>query len=107
MEARPTPTSLGSMKQGRLETYVHPAVTIRPRSAHARVFWLGTERAAASGCIILDDSESEEEQAAGILGPEPSILSGRGALIGMAVLQGYMVQGYTCNGHRYSPQAES
>ena len=79
MEAWPTSTSLRSMEQGRLGTYVHPAVTIRPRSAHARVFGLGAERAAARGYIIPDDSGSEEERAAGGPGPEPPILSGRGA----------------------------
>ena len=79
MEAWPTSTSLWSMEQGRLGTYVHPAVTIRPRSAHARVFGLGAERAAARGYIIPDDSGSEEERAAGGPGPEPPILSGRGA----------------------------
>jgi hypothetical protein len=91
------PASLGSTQQGRLGTYVQPAATIRPRtarSAHARVFGLGAERAAARGCIILDDSGSEENRAAGGPGPEPPILSGRGAPIGMAELQGYMVQGY-------------
>ena len=80
MEAWPTSTSLRSMEQGRLGSYVHPAVTIRPRSAHARVFGLGAERAAARGYIIPDDSGSEEERAAGGAGPEALILSGHGAL---------------------------
>ena len=79
MAVCPTSTSLRCMEQGRLGTYVHPAVTIRPRSAHARVFGLGAGRAAARGCIIPDDSGSEEEQAAGGPGLEPPILSGRGA----------------------------
>ena len=54
-------------------------MTIRPRSAHARVFGLGAGRAAARGCIIPDDSGSEEERAAGGPGLEPPILSWRGA----------------------------
>ena len=79
MAVCPTSTSLRCMEQGRLRTCVHPAVTIRPRSAHARVFGLGAGRAAARGCIIPDDSGSEEEKAAGGPGLEPPILSGRGA----------------------------
>jgi hypothetical protein len=95
----PTCTSLRSMELGRLGAYVHPAVNIRPRSAHARVFGLGAGRAAARGCIIPDDSGSEEERAAGGPGPEPPILSGRGALIGMVAVHGYMVQGYMVQGY--------
>jgi hypothetical protein len=79
MVAWPTSTSLRSMEQGRLGTYVHPAVTIRPRSTQARVFGLGAERA-ADGYVIPDDSGSEEGRAAGGPGPEPPILSGPGAL---------------------------
>ena len=94
MAVCPTSTSLRCMEQGRLRTCVHPAVTIRPRCAHARVFGLGAGRAAARGCIIPDDSGSEEERAAGGPGPEPPILSGRGALIGMAAIHGYVVHGY-------------
>ncbi len=69
MTAWPTSTSR-SMKQGRLGAYVRPAVTIPPRSAHARDFGLGGERAAARGHIIPDDSGSEEDRAAG--GPAAS-----------------------------------
>ena len=67
------------MEQGRPGTYVQPAVTIRPRSAHARVFGLGAERAAPHGYSIPDDSRSKEDRAEGGPGPEPPILSGRGA----------------------------
>jgi hypothetical protein len=79
MAACPTCTSLRCMEQGRLGNYVHPVVTIRPRSAHARVFGLGAGRAAARGCIIPDNSGSEGERAAGGPGLEPPMLSGRGA----------------------------
>ena len=53
------------MEQGRLGTYVHPAVSIRPRSSQALVFGLGAERAAARGYVIpaRDDSGSEEDRA--------------------------------------------
>ncbi len=52
------------MEQGRLGTYVHPAVSIRSRSAHARVFGLGAKRAVAHGYVIPDNSGSEEDRAA-------------------------------------------
>ena len=80
MEAWPTSTSLRSMEQGRLATYVYPAaVSIRPRSAQARVLGLGAERAAARGYVIPDDSGSEEERAAGGAGPQPPIERARSA----------------------------
>jgi hypothetical protein len=64
---------------------------------------LGAKRAAAAdGCVIPDDSGSEEERDAGGPGLEPPILGERGALTY------WMAKDYdTCNGHRLSRQAES
>ena len=91
MEAWPTSTSLRSMEQGRLATYVHPAESIRPRSAQARVFGLGAERAAARGYVIPDDSGSEEERAAGDRARSRRSRAGaERSLIGMVEVQRYM-----------------
>jgi hypothetical protein len=68
------------MEQGRLGTYVRPAVSIRPRSAQTRVLGLGAERAAARGYDIPDDAGREDsearERAWEGAGPEPRMRSG-------------------------------
>ena len=71
MAACPTSTSLRCMEQGRLGTYVHPAVTIRPRSAPCPSLRTRSPR--------MHHPRRLGEQAAGGPGLEPPILSGRGA----------------------------
>jgi hypothetical protein len=82
MEAWPTCTSLGSMKQGRLAIYVHPAVGLGASGCAAGMPNLRTRGQARRGCAIMipDHSGIEEERAAGGPGPELPNLSGRAAL---------------------------
>jgi hypothetical protein len=98
MEAWPTYQSLehGARPNQGLRP---PGRDIRPRSAQARDFRLGAERAAARGYIVPDDSESEEERAAGGPGLEPPFLSVHSL--------GWRRYREACNRHGGSPQAES
>jgi hypothetical protein len=96
MEAWPTSTSLRSMEQGRLRTYVHPAVGILSHSAQARVF--GRPRIRHPGRLGEPGGPGSRGTWPGAAGPERAR---------SAHSLGWRGYNNTCNGHRRSPQAES
>jgi hypothetical protein len=98
MAACPTSTSLRSMEQWQTRNLRppggdHPAASLRTRSRARR-----GPRMHHPG-RLGERGGAGPQRAAGGLGLETPILSGRGALIGMVAVQGYMVQGYMVQGY--------